>query len=62
LRVRLSQFAAFQRLPIDVQEEILLGTVRASERDLRGPRGMARERVARVAVTDSAAAVASSGT
>jgi hypothetical protein len=34
-RARLSQVAALTRLPIDVQEGILLGTVRASERDLR---------------------------
>jgi hypothetical protein len=38
-RARLSQVGALTRLPIDVLEGILLGTVRASERDLRGHRG-----------------------
>lgn len=38
-RARLSQVAALPRLPLDVQEGILLGTVRASERDLRSSRG-----------------------
>jgi hypothetical protein len=35
-RARISQVAALTHLPIDAQEEILLGTVRATERGLRG--------------------------
>ena len=38
-RARLSQIAALTRLPIDLQEGILLGTVRGTERELRGHRG-----------------------
>jgi hypothetical protein len=41
-RARLSQVAALTRLPIEVQEGILLGTVRASERELRGKRDQLR--------------------
>jgi hypothetical protein len=52
-RARLSQVAALTRLPIDVQEGILLGTVRESERALRGRRGAARGPMKRAAVVAS---------
>ena len=46
-RARLSQVGALTRLPIDVQEGTLLGTIRATERGLRGrraPRGFGSRR------------------